>query len=68
MKPVSKFFSKIKLYVIGLCFVHLDLLDFCCFFVIIYRTAPEEQLEEDHNYTEELGDDQPAGAMSHTTS
>jgi hypothetical protein len=36
--------------------------------VIIYRTALEEQLEEDHDYTEELGDDQPASATFHTTS
>jgi hypothetical protein len=36
--------------------VYLDLLDFYCFFVIIYKTALEEQLEEDHDYTEEPGD------------
>ena len=48
----------------------MDLLDFCCFFVIIYRSRlsrlyvsfpalKEQQLEEeDYNYMEELGDDQ----------
>jgi hypothetical protein len=36
--------------------VYLDLLDFYCFFVIIYKTVLEEQLEEDRYYTEELGD------------
>jgi hypothetical protein len=36
--------------------VYLDHLDFYCFFVIIYKTALKEQLEEDHDYTEEPGD------------
>ena len=60
--------------------MHLDLLNFYCFFVIIlgvaYRgymsrlLASEEQnpKEEDYDYTEELGDDQTTGVASHPTS
>ena len=59
--------------------MHLDLLNFCCFFVIIYRvtycgymsrlTDPEEPQTEEYelDYTEGLGDDL-LGAMSHPTS
>jgi hypothetical protein len=78
MKPDPNF-SKIELYVIGLCFSALNILDFYCFFVpsigVTYRgymsrlTEPEEPPTEEYdpNYTEDLRDDLP-GATSHLTS